>query len=93
MQGYIANIKKVLGEVNSAAKLIPGHGTLTSVDDLRKDLHMLEETTALVTKKMKEGKSLDKIKEEGLPDEWATYNWNFITVTRWIETIYNSHSN
>jgi glyoxylase-like metal-dependent hydrolase (beta-lactamase superfamily II) len=93
VQGYIANIKKVLEEVNSDAKLIPGHGTFTSVSDLKKDLRMLEETTALVTKKMKDGKSLDQIKEEGLSDEWATYSWNFITAARWIETIYNSHSN
>lgn len=93
VQGYIANVKNILAEVKPDAKFIPGHGPLSTFDDLKKNLRMLEETSALVTSQMKQGKTLDEIKSEGLQDEWKAWSWDFISEQRWIETIYNSYSN
>ena len=93
VQGYTANIKKILADVKPDAKFIPGHGPLSTFDDLKKNLRMLEETSTLVTSQMKQGKTLDEIKSEGLQDEWKAWSWDFISEQRWIETIYNSYSN
>ena len=39
---------------------------------------MMVKTTDIVDKK-KAGKTLDQIKAEGLPDEWKSWAWQFIT--------------
>lgn len=38
-------------------------------------------------------KSLDELKNAGLPEEWQSWADEFITVERWIETIYTSETN
>jgi len=92
VQGFMANTKKTLDEIQEDVKIIPGHGPLASKTDLQENYRMLQETVALVTEKMKAGKSLDDIKKEGLQEEWKSWSWSFITEGKWIETIYNSYS-
>ena len=92
VQGYMANIKKILDEIPDEIKIIPGHGALANKEDLRNFHRMLQETVSLVTEKMKSGKSLDDIKKEGLQEEWKSWSWSFISTERWIETIYKSYS-
>ena len=91
VQGFMANTEKILAEISENVKIIAGHGPLASKADLQENYRMLEETVALVTQKMKDGKSLDEIKKEGLQEEWKSWSWNFITEEKWIETIYNSY--
>ncbi len=92
VQGYMANIKRILDEIPDDIKIIPGHGDLANKEDLRNFHRMLQETVSLVTEKMKSGKSLDDIKKEGLQEEWKSWSWSFISTERWIETIYKSYS-
>ncbi|MFQ5648676.1 MAG: MBL fold metallo-hydrolase [bacterium] len=92
VQGYMANVKKVLDELPDDVKIIPGHGPLATKDDLQTNYRMLQETTSLVTQKMKEGRSLDEIKTDGLQEEWKSWSWSFISTERWIATIYKSYS-
>lgn len=92
VQGYMANIKRILDEIPDDIKIIPGHGALANKEDLRNFHRMLQETVSLVTEKMKSGKSLDDIKKEGLQEEWKSWSWSFISTERWIETIYKSYS-
>ena len=35
VDGYVKNIDEVLGKVPAGVKIIPGHGPLATVDDLR----------------------------------------------------------
>jgi len=92
VQGYMANIKRILDQIPDDIKLIPGHGDLANKEDLRNFHRMLQETVSLVTEKMKAGKSLDDIKKEGLQEEWKSWSWSFISTERWIETIHKSYS-
>ncbi len=91
VKGLINNIEKVVSEVPTDVKIIPGHGALSTVDDLKNYLEMLKETTKAVTQKMNDGKSLDEIKADGLPD-WNSWGSGFINTDSWISTIYNSFS-
>lgn len=91
VQGLIDNIENVLTTVAADVKIIPGHGALSTVDDLKNYLEMLKETTKTVTQKMNDGKTLDEIKADGLPD-WDSWASSFIKTDRWISTIYNSFS-
>ncbi|MEZ5308026.1 MAG: MBL fold metallo-hydrolase [Pyrinomonadaceae bacterium] len=93
VNGLIDNIGKLLGMIPVDAKLIPGHGPVSTIEDLRAYHSMLVSTTLYVRKMMKEGKTLDEIKKAGLPAEFKSWapEGSFINEERWIETIFNSY--
>ncbi len=89
--GLINNIGKLIQVIPADAKLIPGHGPVSTIDDL-KDYHaMLIDTTISVRKQMKDGKTLEAITKTGLPEKYKEAGSGFINQDRWIETIYNSY--
>ncbi len=91
--GMAENVKAVIGRVPADVRIIPGHGPLGNVDDLKAFHRMLLETTDIVRSRMTAGKTLDQIKSEGLPDKWKSWGAGFIPTERWLETIYKSLSN
>jgi len=90
VQGLTKTIGKVIEKLPADVAIIPGHGPLSTVDDLKLYHRMLAETTAHVRQQMLAGKSLEQIKSEGLPEEWKDWGSGFINTERWIETIYRS---
>jgi cyclase len=92
VQGLAKNIGEIIPKLPAGVKLIPGHGPLSSAEDLNAYHRMLLETTDIVRKQMAAKKTLDEIKKKGLPDEWKTWGTGFIKTDQWIETIYRSLS-
>lgn len=93
VEGLMKNVQDVISKVPADVKIIPGHGPISTLDDLKKYHRMLVETTAVVSKKMKAGKSLKEIQTEGFAEEWKEWGSGFINAERWIETIHRSMSN
>lgn len=91
VQGLIENIEKLIQRIPPDAKIIPGHGPLSTLEDLKIYHRMLKETTEIVRQKMEAGKTLDEIKAEGLPEQWKDWGSGFINTERWIEIIYRSY--
>lgn len=89
VDGYIKTVSVVLEKVPADAKIIPGHGKLGTVEDLKNFHAMLVETTGLVKQGIADGKSLADLKTAGLPDKFKEFGTGFIKTDRWIETIYN----
>ncbi len=92
VQGLINNIASLIKALPADAKLIPGHGPLATLDDLKAYHQTLVETSNIVQKEMKAGKSLDEIKKSGLPDKYKEAGSGFIKTDFWIETIHRSYS-
>ena len=92
VQGYMDNVKKVIDRSPSGVKIIPGHGPLSTLDDLKEFHVMMVKTTAAVRGHMKDGKSLEEIQKAGLASEWKDWGGGFINQDRWIEIVYNSYS-
>jgi cyclase len=90
--GFVKNIETILPMIPADAKVIPGHGDLATVDDLKRFHEMLVETTGLIRKEIAEGKSLDEAKKAGLPEKYKSWGGGFINAGRWIEICYNSLS-
>jgi cyclase len=90
VEGLVKNIGELIGKIPADAKLIPGHGPISTLDDLKSYHRMLQQTTEIVRGKIAAGKTLDQIKTEGLPAEWAPWGTGFIKTDRWVETIYKS---
>jgi cyclase len=90
VEGLVKNIGELVNKIPADAKLIPGHGPISTLDDLKSYHRMLQQTTEIVRGKITAGKTLDQIKTEGLPDEWKPWGTGFIKTDRWVETIYKS---
>jgi len=88
---YLENVGKMIDMIPDDAKIIPGHGDVSSLDELKKYHSMLTETVKFVWNKMSRHNSLEDIIEKGLPKKYKKWHWNFITEKRWIETIYESY--
>jgi cyclase len=89
VEGYLKTVSVVLEKVPADAKIIPGHGKLANVADLKNFHAMLVETTDLVKQGIAAGKSLADLKAAGLPSKFKDFGTGFIKTDRWIETIYN----
>jgi len=92
VQGLTGNIADVIRQVPADIKIIPGHGALATLDDLKTYHQMLVETTDLVRKGITGGKTLEGLKKDGLPEKYKTWGSGFIKTDTWIETIYKSLS-
>lgn len=90
VEGLTKNIGDIIGKIPEGAKLIPGHGPISTLDDLKNYHRMLQQTTEIVRQKITAGKTLDQIKSEGLPAEWQSWGTGFIKTDRWVETIHKS---
>src|ERR1043165_2285243 len=89
VRGYIRNVEDALKKVPADAKLIPGHGPLSTVKELKEFHEMLVETSGIVQKSIDDGKTLEQIKAQGLPAKWKSWAAPTITTARWLELLYN----
>lgn len=85
---YAKNVATILDRLKPDTKVIPGHGELSNVAELRGFHAMLVETSELVRSKKAAGKSLAQVQAAGLPQRWRSWSWSFIPTDRWIETLY-----
>jgi len=92
VQGLINNIATLLTKIPADAKLIPGHGQISTVTDLKNYHAMLIETAKIVQDGMKKKKTLDELKKAGFPEKFKDAGSGFIKTEQWIETIYKSYS-
>ncbi len=90
IHGFINNVAEIIARVDENVAIIPGHGPLASLDDLRTSHRMLEETTAFVSRSISEGKTLEEIKQIGVQDEWASWGHAFISSERWMGLLHRS---
>jgi len=92
VEGLVRNIGEMIQMIPADAKLIPGHGPVSTIDDLKDYHQMLIETTLIVRKHMKDGKTLEQIKAAGLGEKYKEAGSGFINQDAWIETIFTSYS-
>jgi len=88
VRGMIDALKKVVTLVPAEVKVIPGHGQLSTLDDVRAFSKMVEETFNLVAAQVNQGKSAEEIKKANVLAAYSKYSNDFVTTDRWIDTIY-----
>jgi cyclase len=91
VRGMIAACEKVLATVAPDVKVIPGHGPLSTVADLKPFVAMLKDATARVENGIKQGKTADQLKQEKILAGYESWGGEgkFITTDKFIETLYN----
>lgn len=92
VQGLINNMASLIKTIPADAKLIPGHGPLATIDDLKAYHALLVESSKIVTDAMKKKMTLDEIKKAGLPEKFKSAGSGFIKTDMWIEIVHRSYS-
>jgi len=90
-QGIIDAVDSILPLLNEDTKIIPGHGPLATLDDLKQYRSMLMLVTARMQALIDEGKTREQVitlrPTTNFDAEWA---WSFLPAERWTGLIYNS---
>ncbi|MFN0205041.1 MAG: MBL fold metallo-hydrolase [Planctomycetota bacterium] len=89
VKGLIAGIEKVIQTIPADAKVIPGHGPLGGVDDLKSYLKFLQRTYEIVANGVKAGKDFETLKKEDVLKEFEKFNWEFINSERFLKTLFD----
>jgi glyoxylase-like metal-dependent hydrolase (beta-lactamase superfamily II) len=88
VSGMIAGVEKVLSMTPPDAKIIPGHGPLSTPADVRKFVQMLKETRALVVQAADQGKSAEQMKQDRLLAKYEELGKGFIKTEAWIDLLF-----
>ncbi len=88
-KGMIAGIEAAIAQLPADVKVIPGHGALATLDDVRGYVTLLKETRGVVEQAVKAGKTLEQLKQEKVLAPWQKYSGPFVSTDLFIETLYN----
>ena len=89
VEGIIAALDEIIPKLPADVKVIPGHGPVSNVDDMRRYLAMLKDTKAVVENGIKQGKTIDQLKQENVLAPWQKWSGEFINSEQWLVTLYN----
>lgn len=92
VRGVIRNLELVLDMIPGNSHVIPGHGKLSNVAELREYLGMIEATVARVSAAINDGKTLEQMKDERILAEWEENSWSFIPTDRYLEILHTDLS-
>lgn len=90
VQGIIDAMERTTAQLPADVKVIPGHGALSNLDDVRAYAKMLKETSAVIQKALDEHKTLDQMKQAKILAPWEKFSGQFVNTDAFIETLYNS---
>ena len=90
VQGMIAAMEKATAQLPADVKVIPGHGQLSNLDDVRAFTTMLKETSAAVQKALDAHKTLEQMKQDKILEPWKKWSGDFVNTDAFVETLYNS---
>ncbi len=92
VRGLVADFDELIPKLPADVKIIPGHGPLSTLDDLKAFQAMLKDSVAAVEKGMKEGKTVEQMKQAGILARWKKLDGGYIKGESWIQTVYNDLS-
>ena len=95
VEGYIKAHKKALLLIDESTKIMPGHGRPSNKKELETYVLMLEDIKATITEEIKQGKTLDEVKNNiGITSKYdAVHGGGFIKPEIIRETFYKSLAN
>jgi len=94
VRGMIAACEKVLATVPADVKVIPGHGGLSTVADLKPYVAMLKDAAARIEKGIRAGKTAEQLKREKVLAGYESWGGEgkFVTTDKFIDTLYDDLS-
>ncbi len=89
-EGLRSNIEMLLKSLPAGTKIIPGHGPLADLGDLKEYFSMLNDTIGMVKQAKSAGKSLADVQKQGFGEKYKEWGSGFINSDAWTEIIFSS---
>jgi glyoxylase-like metal-dependent hydrolase (beta-lactamase superfamily II) len=90
IDNWVRQLDAIMAKLPADTKIIPGHGPLAGVAELKSFRQMLFDSAEIVRKQMKEGKTVEQIKGTGLPERFSPWTKGFLPTSQWLELVYRS---
>jgi glyoxylase-like metal-dependent hydrolase (beta-lactamase superfamily II) len=90
VDGFSANLAWVVKNMPADVKIIPGHGWLCGPEEVKQLRDVVLGTRDFVREQVKAGKSLEEIKQAGLPEKYAAWNSANRSTDGWIEVLHRA---
>lgn len=74
LDGTIDALEKIIAEMPADVKVIPGHGPVSNLDDIRAFLNMLKDTRSAVQSAIDHGQTLEQMQQAKLLSPWNQYS-------------------
>lgn len=87
VRGLIHGLDQIIPKIPEGTKIIPGHGKLATVEDLRSYSRMLVGTLAAIDAALAAGKTAQQMKDEKVLAQWEAWGTGFVKTDRWIDTL------
>jgi glyoxylase-like metal-dependent hydrolase (beta-lactamase superfamily II) len=87
VRALIESLDLILGQIPADARVIPGHGPVTGVDDLRKYRGMLDGVVAAVRKGVAAGKTVDQMRKEKILAPWEDWGKGFVNADAFLAVV------
>lgn len=92
VDGLVMALGEAIKRLPADVKVIPGHGPVSTLEDVKSYRNMIADTADIVRKQMAAGKTFEQIKAQGMPDKYKDLGTGFVKTDTWIQVIYNSLS-
>lgn len=101
MNNYFDNINFMLNEFPDDIKIAPGHGTFSpkeikyyTKEEYRNWYSLMKESIEIIKSKINEGKTLEEIQKENLPEKFKHFDVKprFVSTEKWILSIYQYYT-
>jgi len=86
-RGLVAALDEVIPQISPDAKVIPGHGPLQTVADLKKFRNRVDEIIALVQRGLASGKTVEQMQKEKILAPYEDWNGGFIKADQLIDIV------
>jgi glyoxylase-like metal-dependent hydrolase (beta-lactamase superfamily II) len=90
VQGFIKNLKTLVSEIPDDYTIIPGHGTLATKVDFDNYCQRFFDAVQHIQNLIDQGKSLEEVKQTGLPQFYDNYPPSAVEPDMWIEIVYKN---
>jgi len=87
---YVNNLLWVTENFPEDIAVVPGHGRMYTMDDLKTWQSNLQKTIDIIHKKKAQGLTPDQMKEQQILSEFSEYGKWWITEEMWIDTVLKS---
>jgi glyoxylase-like metal-dependent hydrolase (beta-lactamase superfamily II) len=90
IDGMISGVETAIAQLPPDVKIIPGHGAVSNLDDVRAYVKMLKETRSAVQNALDSKMTLEQMKEKKILQPWKKYSGDFVNEDAFLDTLYNS---
>jgi cyclase len=93
-QVLLKHLKNIHSILPKETRLIPGHGRVTTMDEFKVYIDMVEKTMQIIKDEKDKGKSLKEIQDADVLKNWSEWGTFFKMINKnsWINNVYLSYS-